>query len=51
MPQMAPLNWMVLFNIFIITFMMFNILNYFNFMYLPKSYLIKKSSIKFNWTW
>nr|UFZ13846.1 ATP synthase F0 subunit 8 [Neochauliodes fraternus] len=29
MPQMAPLNWLILFIFFIILFIMFNIMNYF----------------------
>nr|YP_009383479.1 ATP synthase F0 subunit 8 [Parasa consocia]APH08559.1 ATP synthase F0 subunit 8 [Parasa consocia]UMR54992.1 ATP synthase F0 subunit 8 [Parasa consocia] len=35
MPQMMPLNWMLLFLFSIIIFIMFNIFNYF--MYNPKS--------------
>nr|UFZ13859.1 ATP synthase F0 subunit 8 [Neochauliodes koreanus] len=29
MPQMAPLNWLILFMFFIFLFIMFNIMNYF----------------------
>nr|ATN41167.1 ATP synthase F0 subunit 8 [Diptera sp. 69 LC-2017] len=31
MPQMAPMNWLLLFLLFSIMFVMFNILNYFSF--------------------
>nr|AXS65803.1 ATP synthase F0 subunit 8 [Curculionoidea sp. 25 KM-2017] len=51
MPQMAPLNWLLLFNIFIMTFLMFNILNYFNFMTLPKMNLQNKFMVKLTWKW
>nr|ANJ70441.1 ATP synthase F0 subunit 8 [Helochares sp. BMNH1425100] len=51
MPQMAPLNWLFLFIMFITIFIMFNSMNYFSFKYPVKSYKtqIKKSSI--NWKW
>nr|WKU84180.1 ATP synthase F0 subunit 8 [Stipomorpha sp.] len=31
MPQMAPMNWFMMFFIFIITLIMFNLLNYFHY--------------------
>nr|AYW52227.1 ATP synthase F0 subunit 8 [Elateridae sp. 2 ACP-2013] len=51
MPQMAPLSWMNLFILFIMTFMILNTLNYFSFMYNNKSL---KSTMKIktiNWKW
>nr|ALO76218.1 ATP synthase F0 subunit 8 [Pleophylla sp. PLE01] len=51
MPQMAPLNWLSLFIMFVITFLIFNSLNYFSFNYPIKMYQIKKQEIKINWKW
>nr|AXS64878.1 ATP synthase F0 subunit 8 [Brentidae sp. KM-2017] len=51
MPQMAPLNWLFLFIIFMMTFIMFNIMNYFSFFYLPKIYFLNKTLIQLNWKW
>nr|YP_009995444.1 ATP synthase F0 subunit 8 [Ochthebius nobilis]QNP09873.1 ATP synthase F0 subunit 8 [Ochthebius nobilis] len=52
MPQMAPMNWMILFMMFTMIFFMFNSLNYFSFKYSP----INKNSLnnklwKLNWKW
>nr|ARH55126.1 ATP synthase F0 subunit 8 [Othius laeviusculus] len=51
MPQMAPMNWLILFIMFIIIFMIFNMMNYFSFKYENKFYSIKKKDNKFNWKW
>nr|ALO77175.1 ATP synthase F0 subunit 8 [Carpelimus sp. CAR01] len=51
MPQMAPLNWLTLFFIFIMIFMMFNTLNYFNFFYLPLKTKQMKNKFYYNWKW
>nr|UTE83806.1 ATP synthase F0 subunit 8 [Tetraserica leishanica] len=51
MPQMAPLNWLSLFFLFIITFLMFNSMIYYSFNYPIKSFKMKKSSKKINWKW
>nr|AEP27703.1 ATP synthase F0 subunit 8 [Rhopalapion longirostre] len=51
MPQMMPLNWLFLFNIFVLTFILFNILNYFIFFHPIKTLYFKKKSILFNWKW
>nr|APX39443.1 ATP synthase F0 subunit 8 [Hydrothassa glabra] len=51
MPQMMPLNWLILMFYFISIFLMFNIQNYFLFLY---SKQIKKTShknISFTWKW
>nr|YP_010035482.1 ATP synthase F0 subunit 8 [Melanotus cribricollis]QQQ88074.1 ATP synthase F0 subunit 8 [Melanotus cribricollis] len=51
MPQMAPLSWINLFIIFIMTFMILNSLNYFSFIYNNKT-IKKTSTIKtINWKW
>nr|AML25881.1 ATP synthase F0 subunit 8 [Staphylinidae sp. BMNH 1274178] len=51
MPQMAPMSWLLLFFMFIIAFIMFNILNYYSFLYPPKTAKTKKKSIFINWKW
>nr|AQP30447.1 ATP synthase F0 subunit 8 [Microtermes sp. BDIT051] len=53
MPQMMPMEWMVLYALFLTTFLMFNIMNYFN---QPPSKMMtpnKKMIItnKMNWKW
>nr|UPX88333.1 ATP synthase F0 subunit 8 [Coenosia pumila] len=53
MPQMAPINWLSLFIIFSISFMIFNMMNYYSYIpSMPQSF--KKNSKKmdsFNWKW
>nr|AML25965.1 ATP synthase F0 subunit 8 [Staphylinidae sp. BMNH 1274222] len=51
MPQMAPMNWLLLFFMFITIFIMFNILNYYCFTYTPKTSSIKKESSSISWKW
>nr|QIV24539.1 ATP synthase F0 subunit 8 [Olethrius laevipennis] len=51
MPQMAPLNWLILTILFSIVFLVFNVLNYFVFNYKTEYSLTKKSSIPINWKW
>nr|YP_009567874.1 ATP synthase F0 subunit 8 [Sitona obsoletus]QBF03823.1 ATP synthase F0 subunit 8 [Sitona obsoletus] len=51
MPQMAPLNWLTLYFIFILLFIMFMILNYFSFTYSPKNFKKDKMKIILNWKW
>nr|YP_009441711.1 ATP synthase F0 subunit 8 [Amphizoa insolens]AOY39243.1 ATP synthase F0 subunit 8 [Amphizoa insolens] len=52
MPQMAPMNWLILFFLFIMIFLLFNFLNYFKFMIKNNNNLNKKFSIKnLNWKW
>nr|YP_009019969.1 ATP synthase F0 subunit 8 [Megaselia scalaris]AHJ91460.1 ATP synthase F0 subunit 8 [Megaselia scalaris] len=50
---MAPISWLFLFLIFSITFIMFNILNYYIFLYSPISEgkSEKKSLKSLNWKW
>nr|YP_010249765.1 ATP synthase F0 subunit 8 [Prodiamesa olivacea]QTT60896.1 ATP synthase F0 subunit 8 [Prodiamesa olivacea] len=54
MPQMAPISWLILFLIFTVTLVLFNILNYY--CNLPKtvSSSEEKSNINnnsMNWKW
>nr|YP_010372427.1 ATP synthase F0 subunit 8 [Dryomyza anilis]UPA56140.1 ATP synthase F0 subunit 8 [Dryomyza anilis] len=53
MPQMAPIGWLSLFIIFSITFVLFNMMNYYSVLpSSPKSHSL--SSIKLNsmnWKW
>nr|AXS66521.1 ATP synthase F0 subunit 8 [Cucujoidea sp. 33 KM-2017] len=51
MPQMAPLNWLILFIYFISIFILFNVMNYFSFLYKIKESSFKKNKISFNWKW
>nr|UFR82867.1 ATP synthase F0 subunit 8 [Jumnos ruckeri] len=51
MPQMSPLSWLLLFIIFCITFIMFNILNYYCFLYPVKYSSFKAQPKKINWKW
>nr|AXS65513.1 ATP synthase F0 subunit 8 [Cucujoidea sp. 44 KM-2017] len=51
MPQMAPMNWTMLMIYFIIMFMIFNCMNYFNFLYNKKTFKTTIKSIKTNWKW
>nr|YP_010154880.1 ATP synthase F0 subunit 8 [Melanophila acuminata]QQX28199.1 ATP synthase F0 subunit 8 [Melanophila acuminata] len=51
MPQMAPMNWLILFILFSIIFLIFSFLNYFNTSYpaTTQTKTIKKFS--YNWKW
>nr|YP_010999511.1 ATP synthase F0 subunit 8 [Ochthebius subinteger]WPM98436.1 ATP synthase F0 subunit 8 [Ochthebius subinteger] len=52
MPQMAPMNWLILFIMFSMIFMMYSSLNYFSFIYLfNKSHNNIKLNNKLNWKW
>nr|AML26571.1 ATP synthase F0 subunit 8 [Staphylinidae sp. BMNH 1274705] len=51
MPQMAPLNWLMLFIMFIMSFMLFNYINYYMFIYTPKSFKSKLNLKQMNWKW
>nr|YP_010446962.1 ATP synthase F0 subunit 8 [Chyliza chikuni]UTM10327.1 ATP synthase F0 subunit 8 [Chyliza chikuni] len=52
MPQMSPINWLNLFILFSLTFMLFNMMNYF--LFIPSSSQSKtssKSTKPLNWKW
>nr|QEJ81415.1 ATP synthase F0 subunit 8 [Pristolycus sp. FM14] len=51
MPQMAPLSWLNLFILFIMVFLMFNVMNYFSLMYKMKYLSQQKSKKTFLWKW
>nr|YP_010564295.1 ATP synthase F0 subunit 8 [Elophila turbata]UYX62305.1 ATP synthase F0 subunit 8 [Elophila turbata] len=51
MPQMMPLNWLMSFIFFIIIFIMFNIMNYYIFIYKNKKNMNLKMMKKFNLKW
>nr|QIV24591.1 ATP synthase F0 subunit 8 [Bifidoprionus rufus] len=51
MPQMAPLNWLILMIFFVATFFIFNILNFFSFKYLVKKSSGSKVKHSINWKW
>nr|YP_010388307.1 ATP synthase F0 subunit 8 [Blaesoxipha lapidosa]UPO69336.1 ATP synthase F0 subunit 8 [Blaesoxipha lapidosa] len=54
MPQMAPIGWLSLFIIFSVTFVIFNMMNYYSFIpMMPKSkFMVKPQSMKsLNWKW
>nr|AXS64924.1 ATP synthase F0 subunit 8 [Elateroidea sp. 7 KM-2017] len=51
MPQMAPLSWINLFILFVMTFMIINTLNYFSFMYDNKTLKTTPKMKSINWKW
>nr|AYR05187.1 ATP synthase F0 subunit 8 [Coleoptera sp. ACP-2013] len=51
MPQMAPLNWLILFMYFILMFYLFNTLNYFAFLTSPKKENLFFSKKNISWKW
>nr|YP_009939490.1 ATP synthase F0 subunit 8 [Chrysomela vigintipunctata]QNV48731.1 ATP synthase F0 subunit 8 [Chrysomela vigintipunctata] len=51
MPQMMPLNWLILLFYFMSIFFLFNIMNYYMFSYSSKTYKKSKKNIMFNWKW
>nr|WIM00477.1 ATP synthase F0 subunit 8 [Elymnias malelas] len=54
MPQMMPINWMISFFLFIMIFILFNIINYYifnyNFYYMNNKMIINKKNY-FSWKW
>nr|ARH54133.1 ATP synthase F0 subunit 8 [Bradybatus kellneri] len=51
MPQMAPINWLSLYFFFLFLFILTIIMNYYIFLYLPKTNTKKSNKILFNWKW
>nr|AXS65933.1 ATP synthase F0 subunit 8 [Curculionoidea sp. 19 KM-2017] len=51
MPQMAPLNWILLYWFFLFIFTMIIIINYFNFFYTYKTIEKKYKKMQKNWSW
>nr|ARH54315.1 ATP synthase F0 subunit 8 [Curculionidae sp. 6 AH-2016] len=50
MPQMSPLNWLSMYIYFYLLFLLLMIINYYLFLYKPKTHKFKKLS-KINWKW
>uniref|UniRef100_UPI0030020019 ATP synthase F0 subunit 8 n=1 Tax=Hermonassa cecilia TaxID=2673479 RepID=UPI0030020019 len=53
MPQMMPINWLISFFFFLLTYLIFNIMNYYIF---NKKILSKNNNLtiklkNFNWKW
>nr|WGO57993.1 ATP synthase F0 subunit 8 [Pseudoglomeris magnifica] len=51
MPQMMPLNWMILYFLFIITMLTFSIMNYYLFINKPKTSKKNLLLTKNYWKW
>nr|ARH54889.1 ATP synthase F0 subunit 8 [Bradycellus ruficollis] len=53
MPQMAPMNWLFLYLMFTIIFMLFNFLNYYMFLIKNKNNLTKNNYMNkiLEWKW
>nr|AND96279.1 ATP synthase F0 subunit 8 [Onthophagus yukae] len=52
MPQMAPINWLMLLFYFSMIFLIFNSLNYYSFNYYNNNKLfLKKNKNTLNWKW
>nr|APX39671.1 ATP synthase F0 subunit 8 [Chaetocnema depressa] len=51
MPQMMPLNWISLMIMFILSFYLFNNLNYFNFLIKSKKNYFNSMKMKMYWKW
>nr|YP_009707845.1 ATP synthase F0 subunit 8 [Harpalus sinicus]QEU52723.1 ATP synthase F0 subunit 8 [Harpalus sinicus] len=53
MPQMAPMNWLFLYLMFTIIFLLFNFLNYYMFLIKNNNNMIKNNYINkiLEWKW
>nr|YP_010363593.1 ATP synthase F0 subunit 8 [Priotyrannus closteroides]UNZ12707.1 ATP synthase F0 subunit 8 [Priotyrannus closteroides] len=51
MPQMAPLNWILLFSFFTITFLILSMLNFYLFYYPIQHYSPSSTKTKLTWKW
>nr|AXS64971.1 ATP synthase F0 subunit 8 [Cucujoidea sp. 35 KM-2017] len=51
MPQMAPMNWLVLFCLFTIIIMLINIMNYYFYMKNTSPNNVKQNKFLINWKW
>nr|AXS65833.1 ATP synthase F0 subunit 8 [Curculionoidea sp. 29 KM-2017] len=51
MPQMAPMNWLMLFIYFLILLMLLTSMNYYFYLYYPKKFINMKKNIITNWKW
>nr|AEI29257.1 ATP synthase F0 subunit 8 [Polydrusus marginatus] len=48
---MAPINWLSLYILFMLVFMIFIITNYYSFLYKPKTLKTHKQKFLINWKW
>nr|AFP16875.1 ATP synthase F0 subunit 8 [Phalacridae sp. BMNH 840198] len=48
---MAPLSWLTLYMLFTIIFLLFNVMNYYSFLYSIQHSTFKKKKISLNWKW
>nr|ARH54949.1 ATP synthase F0 subunit 8 [Coleoptera sp. 4 AH-2016] len=48
---MAPMNWMLLYFLFNLLFIIIIIMNYFMFLYTPNMNKMKSNQIKIYWKW
>nr|UPX88678.1 ATP synthase F0 subunit 8 [Loricera pilicornis] len=51
MPQMAPMNWLLLYFLFSMIFLLFNFMNYYLFLIYNKKNLMKTKFLIKNLTW
>nr|YP_010704176.1 ATP synthase F0 subunit 8 [Julodis variolaris]WCO87682.1 ATP synthase F0 subunit 8 [Julodis variolaris] len=52
MPQMAPMNWLMLATMFVMIFFMFIVINYYSSISTPKLFSQEKKQSNFlNWKW
>nr|APX40788.1 ATP synthase F0 subunit 8 [Phyllotreta hemipoda] len=51
MPQMMPMNWLILMIYFILFYFLTLILNYYFINYQPKKNLINKNNKVYSWKW
>nr|WCL18774.1 ATP synthase F0 subunit 8 [Phthiridium sp. A GC-2023a] len=51
MPQMFPMNWLLIYIIFIIIFLLYLIKIYFSFFQKMPNYTMKMFKYKINWKW
>nr|YP_010954852.1 ATP synthase F0 subunit 8 [Dorcus cervulus]WMW30237.1 ATP synthase F0 subunit 8 [Dorcus cervulus] len=51
MPQMAPLNWLILMILFSMILIFISITNFSIFSQTPKNFFMKKSSLLKSWKW
>nr|QUB07088.1 ATP synthase F0 subunit 8 [Chlamisus sp. N29] len=51
MPQMAPLNWLMMFLCFSLILLMFNSMNYFIFSLVPEKSMMNKKEKITTWLW
>nr|ALO76520.1 ATP synthase F0 subunit 8 [Scydmaeninae sp. 840218] len=51
MPQMSPMNWMILFMIFMMMMLIINIINFFSSKMFIKKIISNNKIYKMNWKW